>query len=234
MKRTSGTWPRAASGTPVTVLLALALALIAPRHAEAQWNVARFETERSHVYTTFGLDPAFVGSVGYGHVIPILDHEVQFAIDGGLATAHLDTRDFRARVGAQTSLVRWRSLQLAGSITFITRGTENTIYRGLNFGGDFTASLGVYRHRWFTAGEFGKDKSIITHITHSDWYRKNFYADAKDGWYLDAGGIFHYGVVCGVALGRTEVSARFGWRQTENWKDVMPPMYASLGVGIGL
>jgi len=30
--------------------------------------------------------------------------------------------------------------------------------------------------------------AIITHLTHSDWYRENIYRDAKDGWYLDADG----------------------------------------------
>ena len=81
------------------------------------------------------------------------------------------------------------------------------------------------------AGEFGRDKAIITHITHSDWYRQNIYPDAKDGWYLDAGGTYHYGVTSGVAIGRTELALRAGWRQTEDFNDVLPPIYASLGVG---
>jgi hypothetical protein len=122
---------------------------------------------------------------------------------------------------------------LTGSATFITRGTENSIYRGLNFGADFTSTAGVYRPRWFAAGEFGFDKAVITHITHSDWYRQHYYADAKDGWYLNAGGRYHYGVISGLALGKAELVGRFGFQRTEDFNTLLPPMYASLGMGFG-
>ncbi|HSJ15056.1 MAG TPA: hypothetical protein VK939_11610, partial [Longimicrobiales bacterium] len=82
-------------------------------------------------------------------------------------------------------------------------------------------------------GEAGFDKAIITHVTHSDWYRTNYYPDAKDGWYLDAGGIWHFGVAGGIALGRTELTGRFGWRRSQDYNDVTPPVYGSLGVGVG-
>jgi hypothetical protein len=214
------------------IALSLALATVAARRATAQWNVARFDTGRNRVYTTFGIDPAFVSTVGYGRVVRPFGHRVELTGDLGLAAAHLDTRDFRARLGLQTSILHWRSLQLTGSATFITRGTENSIYRALNFGSDFTGTLGMYRHGWFAAGEFGFDKAIITHLTHSDWYRKYYYPDARDGWYLDAGGVFHYGATAGVAIGRAEISARFGWRRTEHFREEVSPLYGGLGLGV--
>lgn len=216
-----------------SITLGILLSVLVARDAAAQWNVARYGADRNRVYTTFGLDPAFVASVGYGRVLRVSGHDLQLVGEVGVATAHLDTRDFRARLGVQTSLVRWRSVQLTGSATFITRGTENSIYRALNFGADFTGALGLYRHGWFLAGEFGKDKAIITHVTNSAWYRTYFYPDAKDGWYLDAGGTFHYGMAGGFALGKAEVVGRFGLLRTERFDDMMPPMYASLGLGFG-
>jgi len=206
---------------------------MAARDVAAQWNVERFGSTRNQVYTTFGLDPALVSSVGYGRVVPLLGREWQLGAEVGVVAAEFDTRDFRARLQARTSLVRWRSLRLVGSAAFITRGTENSIYRALNFGADFTGAAGVYRQGWFVAGEFGFDKAIITHLTHSDWYRENFYPDAKDGWYLNAGGTYHYGVSGGVAIGRTELTLRAGWQRTEDFNDLLPPVYASLGVGFG-
>jgi hypothetical protein len=218
----------------LSIFVGVLLAVIVTRNAAAQWNVARFGTERDRVYTAFGLDPALVSSLGYGRVIPLRGHDFQFTGDVGVVAAHMDTGDFRVRLGTQTSLVRWRSLHLTGSATFITRGTENSIYHGFNFGSDFTGTLGWYRHGWFGAGEFGFDKAIITHLTHTDWYRTYFFPDAKDGWYLDAGGTFHYGLVGSYALGKAEVVGRFGWLRTEDFNDLVPPMYASLGVGYGL
>jgi hypothetical protein len=214
-------------------LLGIASTLLVASTVSAQWNVARFATERNRVYTTFGVDPAFVGSVGYGRVVPVFSHDIQLTGDVGIATARADVRDFRARVGLQSSLLRWRSLNLTGSATFITRGTDNVIYTGLNFGADIAGTAGIYRPRWFAVGEYGFDKAVITHVHHSAYYRSTFYPDAKDGWYLDAGGTYHYGGAVGVTIAKTELVARAGWMKTENYKSLMPPMYVSVGVGVG-
>lgn len=219
--------------TRMRIVVALVVLALGARDVAAQWNVERFGSTRNQVYATFGLDPALVTSVGYGRVVQWLSREWQLGAEVGVVAAEFDTRDFRARLSARTTVARWRSLRLVGSATFITRGTENSIYRALNFGADVTGALGVYRRNWFVAGEFGRDKAIITHLTHSDWYRDNFYSDAKDGWYLDAGGTYHYGVVTGVAIGRTELGLRAGWQRTEDFHDMLPPMYASLGIGLG-
>lgn len=216
------------------IILGILLSAVVAGEAAAQWNVARFGNERSRVYTTFGLDPALVTTIGYARVIPVKGHDVQWSGDVGLVAAGMDANDFRARLSMQTSLLRWRSMYLTGSATAITRGTENAIYRGINFGADFSGSLGVYRQRWFAAGEFGFDKAVITHVTHSDYYKTYFYPDAKDGWYLDAGGTYHGGISSGFSLGRSEVVGRFGWLKTERFNELMPPMYASVGVGFGL
>ena len=89
----------------------------------------------------------------------------------------------------------------------------------------------MYRAGWFAAAEFGFDKAIITHVTHSEWYRTYFYQNARDGWYLDAGGTYHYGFIAGVAIGRIELLGRFGFRRTEELNDLLPPLYAGTGLG---
>ena len=216
----------------IPIVLGLSLGPLTATDVSAQWNVARFESGQNRIYTSFGLDPAFIPTVGYGRVVPLFGHKFQFAGDVGIVAASMDTRDFRARLQALTSIVHWRSLHLTGSATFITRGTDNSIYQGFNFGADFTGTVGIYRPRWFVAGEFGFDKAIITHVTHSDWYRTYFYTQARDGWYLDAGGTFHYGLVGGIAFGRTELLLRYGALRTEKFNDLTPPMYASLGFGV--
>jgi hypothetical protein len=215
------------------VTVALLLSVFVAAEAAAQWNVARFGTMKNRVYTSAGLDPAAVTTVGYGRVIQLRGHDFQLTGDIGVVAAGMDARDFRTRVGAQTSLVEWRSIHLTGSATFITRGTDNSIYQGINFGADFTGTLGMYREGWFAASEFGFDKAIITHVSHSDWYRENFYPDAKDGWYLDAGGTYHYGLAGGFALGRTELVGRVGLLRSERFNKLTSPGYVSLGVGFG-
>ena len=217
---------------PITMIAAgIFLSMIAAQDAAAQWNVARYGTGQNRVYAIFGLDPAVVTSVGYGRVMPAFGHGIELSGDVGLATAHFDAHDFRARISVNTSVLHWRSIHLTGRVTALARGTKNDVYNGFNFGADITGGVGVYRPRWFAAGEFGKDKSIVTHVAHTDWYRDHYYPDAKDGWYLDTGGTFHYGIVTGLTVGRTDLVARAGLRRTEDWNEVSPPMYASIGVG---
>jgi hypothetical protein len=216
------------------IIAAVGLTALVASEAGAQWNVARFGTTGKTVYTTFGLDPALVTSVGLASVGTLMDHEFQLTGEVGIVTAKVDVRDFRTRLGLRTSLLRWRSVNLTGGAMAVARGTDNSVYRGINFGADVSAALGVYRQRWFAAGDAGIDKAIITHVTHSDWYRQNFYADAKDGWYLDAGGTYRYGLVGGVTVRRAEVMTRLGFLKTERYNKLMPPAYASVGVGFGL
>jgi hypothetical protein len=215
------------------IVLSVLASVFTAADAAAQWNVARFSTERSRVYTSVGLDPATITTLGYGRVVQLRGHDFQVTADVGVAAAGLDAHDYRARIGAQTSLAQWRSVHLTGTATFITRGTENSIYRGLNFGADLTGTLGVYRPRWFAGSEFGFDKAIVTHVSHTDWYRQHFYPDAKDGWYIDTGGTYHVGLAGGYALGRTELVGRFGLLRTQRYRELGTPGYVSLGVGLG-
>lgn len=216
-----------------SITSALLLSATVTADAAAQWNVARFGTERSRVYTSVGMDPAAVTTIGYGRVVRLRGHDFQLTGDVGVVAAGMDAHDSRTRLGAQTSLVEWRSIHLTGSATFIIRGTENSIYRGVNFGADISGTLGMYKERWFAASEFGFDKAIVTHVKHTDWYRDHYYADAKDGWYIDTGGTYHYGLAGGFALGRTEVTGRVGLLRTERGNELSTPGYVSLGVGLG-
>src|SRR4051812_17266364 len=104
----------------ITLLTVLASSFATPI-ASAQWNVARFDeaAEKNRVYATFGLDPAFVGTFGYARVVPVARHAFQLTADAGIVAAKPDARDFRARLGTQTSVVHWRSLRVAGAATFI-------------------------------------------------------------------------------------------------------------------
>lgn len=216
-----------------SIITGLVLTSLVAGDAAAQWNVARSSTTRKQVYATFGLDPALVTTVGLSSTGTLMEHDFQLKGEVGVVTAGADARDFRTRLGIQTSLVRWRSVQLTGGATAIVRGTDNSVYRGINFGADVTGGVGVYRQRWFAAGEFGKDKAIITHVKHTDWYRTNFFADAKDGWYLDAGGTLHYGVAGGVTVRNAELMLRLGLQRTERYKQLTPPIYGSVGLGVG-
>ena len=56
---------------------------------------------------------------------------------------------------------------------------------------ELIVTLGMSGNIVYNARSHKTAWAVITHIKHSDWYRDNYYADAKDGWYLNAGGTFH-------------------------------------------
>lgn len=214
------------------VLMALTvLSMTAAPSLSAQWNVARYGAGVDQGYMQWGLDPAVVTTLGYGRVVTMKNHLFQLSGDLGFVGEEFDVNDYRARVGVKTSLVRWGDFHVTGSFSALARGTENSIYQGFNWGADLTGTAGVYRTRWFAAAEVGKDKAVITNVKFTQWYRDNFYADAQDGWYLDAGGTVRAGLVAGLSLGRVEVTSRFGFVRTENLEDASPPVYATMGLG---
>ena len=216
----------------LTRALVAALALAAARPAAAQWNVARYAPGQDRLYSTVGVDPAVVGAVGYGRTVRILGRPLQASLDAGIAGGDLDLRDFRARLGANVLLLDLAGMQLTGRAAFVTRGTSNTIYHALDMGADVGGTLGVYRRGWFAGGEVGFDKAIITHLTHSDWYRTNIYPEAKDGWYLTTGGTWQFGGTAGLTLGRSELVVRAGTARTQGGEKLAVPFYANLGVGV--
>jgi hypothetical protein len=197
----------------------------------AQWNVARFDMNRHRIHATAGVDPAVITAVGYSYTRPVMGRPVQVGIEGGVVAASMDANDFRARLQAGLSVVQWKSLHVNASGAFVTRGTKNNLYKAITMGADVGTTVGMYTPRWFVAGETGYDKSVVTRLTHSDWYRTHFYPDAKSGWYVDTGGTWRFGGIAGVALGKTELVVRAGVPRTRRGNSIGVPYYASLGLG---
>jgi hypothetical protein len=186
----------------------------------AQWNVVRTADQRSFAYASIALDPSVVASVGYLRTVPVFGHDWQLGAEGGVVAAGWAARDFRGRAQVRTSLVHVGPLHVVGSATFSASSSENTLRRAFNFGSDFTGTAGLYRRGWFLAGELGLHKTIMTRVAHSDWYRRNVDAAARDGWSMTGGGTVNYGVTGGLTIGPAEIAARGGW-----------PLYASASAG---
>lgn len=212
------------------IVVSAALLASAPT-AGAQWNVSRFDTSPHRVSLTVGIDPAVITTLGYSYVLGARGHLVQLGVDGGIVAGTRNADDFRVRVHAETSILQRNSMRVTGRAAFVTRGTKNTIYDAVGFGADLGGTAGVYRRRWFAAGEIGLDKPIVTHVKQSEWYRTWFYPGAKDGWYLDTGGTWRFGAIGGVTIGKNELMVRAGIPRTERGNAITVPGYASIGLG---
>lgn len=203
-----------------------------PALAHGQWNLARLTSGESRVQLTVGLDPAVIPGIGYDRITSLFGRLVQVGVDAGVVAGETDVRDYRARLNGRVQLAQYGALRLAASAAAITRGTSNDVFRAVNFGADLGAIAGLYKRGWFVATEIGFDKAIVTHFTHSQLYRDQYYAEVKDGWYADNGGTWRLGVTSGVAIGRTELMVRAGVPRTQGGESLPLPGYLSLGMGV--
>lgn len=199
--------------------------------ASAQWNPARTDTAKTSVYTTYGIDPAFVGSLGLARRTSWLGN-MQFGIEGGIATSKFDVRDFRARVSGRSTMWQWGAVRVVGEESIIARGTSNNIYDAFGFGFAGTYTVGVFRPSWFVGAETGYDRDVATRITNLDWYRTWFYPAAKDGWYVNTSGTLHFGLSAGKSFGHLELMSRAGIQRTEHFGEMNPPFYVAVGLGL--
>ena len=213
----------------------LVLSTLTVGELSAQWNIGRTDGPRNFAYASVGLDPALIASAGYIRTVPVFGHAVEMGGEAGIVAAGWDARDFRARLQLRTSLLRLGVFRIVGSAAFVARGTDNLMHRAFNFGSDFTGNAGLYARRWFLAGEFGFDKSIVTHLKHSDIMRTSF-PQIRDGWFMPSGGNYYYGIQAGKTLGETyTLSLRVGMTDAQfDDEDALVPYYVQVGFGMRL
>jgi len=215
--------------------LAMAIAVLAvllglARSANAQ-AFSRLEAGQQTVTAETGLQAGFVTSLGYaaGLRIGAMDRTLMPFAQATLLVARPDPGDYAFKVGSQISLASVGWFDLSTQLAFEVAATENSIYRGTALRTDLVLLAGHYGRRWFAVAEAGYGRAWLTYIENSDYYRMNFYADARDGWYAGTGGRLHAGAKGGVTLGAVEVVLRAGVTKTETLQDLDLPFYATLG-----
>ncbi len=139
--------------------------------------------------------------------------------------------DFKVRWGGQIEVFEYNGFSVTGKVLANFRRYENDLVRMASFGSEFALISGYYRPTWHVGFEVGFDKSIITHLKHSDVMRDYVYADIQDGWYIPSGGNWFYGLHGSKTVGSsTELTGRFGFTNAERKdEDAMFPVYLQLG-----
>jgi len=210
------------------ILLALGLSLT-PLAAHAQdINFGALEERANLVTVSTGLEYGFVFGAGYARA---LSRDMVLGGDVTLGWAEADLGDFRLRAGGQARLFGRDRWHLIGGLAATVRGTRNDISQMINIGTDAVVLAGYYAPHWFVAGELGFDWALATHVTHDEDYRMAVYADARDGWYGNAGGNLRYGLQGGVSLSRYDVILRAGRLLDVSGNAPMMPIYGTLSVG---
>ena len=138
--------------------------------------------------------------------------------------------DFTTKVGAQARLFEWKSFCFTAEAKGIFRRYESPYVRLLNFGSEFSGTLGYYHHSWFVGAQLGFDKAIVTHFKNSALLLENN-PGLQNGWYEPAtGGNFFYGLQGGCSFRQFDIYAKAGKVIEQDFQtSPLLPFYAQVG-----
>lgn len=210
------------------IITTLALLGLAASAFSQNINWRAFKPEQRQIaYLQGGWDYGLGFGLGYGRKfntrLPVLAN-AEYSFPAGERLFD----DFKVRLGGQVQVLRSRSFSATVKVYCPFRRFENSQARLLNFGCELSGVLGLYRPRWFVAGEFGFDKAVATHVKHSPLAREN-YPGAQDGWYVPTGGNFFYGLQAGFSFRRNDLSAKAGCLTSQGWHTApFVPLYAQV------
>lgn len=214
-------------------LLVLTALAEAGHSQNINWRSFR-EDQRNTIQFSVGYDYGATVQVGYNRTFTLL-RPVVVGLDYSFPMGRNLTDDFKVRVGGQIEVVEIDGFSATIKIASNFRRTETPLVRIASFGSDLALLAGYYRSSWYAAGEFGFDKSIATHLKHSDIMRAGYPA-IRDGWYLPTGGHFYYGIQGGKTIGESfDLTLRLGATSAQGTdEDAAVPYYLQLGLGMRL
>jgi hypothetical protein len=190
------------------------------------------EDQRNIVQLDFGYDYGTTVQLGYSRTFTLL-RPVVVGLDYSFPMGKELIDDFKVRLGGQVEIFQLGGFSATVKIMSSLRRYENQLVRIVSFGSDLGLATGYYSSTWHAAGEFGFDKSIVSHLKHSDIMRSNF-PTIRDGWFIPSGGHYYYGIQGGKTLGETyALSLRLGATNAQfDDEDAPVPFYVQLGLGM--
>jgi len=188
------------------------------------------QDQKSIAYLNFGYDFGMSTQVGYGKKIDLVK-PILWTMDYSFPAGKNLVDDFKVRLGGQYSFYQSNNFIFSAKVYGVFRRHQTKLVRMTSFGSEMSLVVGYYKSSWHLASEFGFDKSIATHLKHSEIMRENS-PFIKDGWFIPSGGHFYYGIQSSKTIGKKfEISLRVGVTNAQ-FKDenALLPAYAQLGL----
>lgn len=192
-------------------------------------NFSNLKKEDKHIASiNAGLDYGLVYGASYGYQ---LKSKIPFLLNMEFSAPSGDNLfdDFKTKVGGQMRFYQIKNFNFSGKFHGIYRRNMNDFVTLQNFGTELSTTVGYYKSKWFTAGEVGFDKAIVTRFKHTSEY-KQIYPAVKDGWYEPAtGGNFNFGLLGGWSFKKSDIFLKSGVIFTQDFSKPLLPFYAQLG-----
>lgn len=192
------------------------------------------DDQRNLIQFDFGYDYGTTVRIGYSRAFNWF-RPVVLGLDYSLPMGKDLVDDFKVRLAGQIEVIQLDGFSATLKLMSSLRRYENPMVRIVSFGSDLALVTGYYAPTWHAAGEFGFDKSIVSHLKHSDIMRSNF-PQIRDGWFIPTGGNYYYGIQAGKTLGETfDFSLRLGATKAQaRDEDAVVPFYGQIGLSVRL
>jgi len=194
-------------------------------------NWQAFESSnKSTIYYNMGYDFAMTARLGYGHKINA-KNPILIITDLTIPMGNDLIDDLKFRIGGQMQILRKNNIGVTATLYAIVRRHQTSLVKQIGFGSETALAIGYYKPKWHVATELGFDKSIITHLKHSDLMSDN-YPGIRDAWYTDAGGHFYYGIQASRKINtRMKIDLRLGKTNAQgDHMNALLPVYFQLGI----
>ncbi|MGV7106992.1 hypothetical protein [Flavobacterium sp. U410] len=177
-----------------------------------------------------GLEYGSIYNIGYAHQINIGKLPLLLNAEISIPFGKKKFDDYKTKIGGIIRVIKINNINVGVKVQGIFRVYNNDFVRILNFGSDFSTTIGYYKPKWFVAAEAGFDKAIVSHFKHTDLYLSNF-PDVVDGWYEPStGGNFYYGLQTGYSFKKQDITLKIGKLITQDFDTTpMIPFYLQLG-----
>ncbi len=188
------------------------------------------EDQTNLVFLSLGYDFALTTQFGYGLQLNT-SKPIILTADYSFPMGNKIVDDFKIRLGGQILLLEKDSWLATAKVYGIFRRHQTKLVKMASFGSEFSAQFGYYKPKWSVSAEIGFDKSIVTHLKHSDILRDN-YQEIQDGWFIPSGGHFFYGMQGSKTLGSSwELYLSLGATNAQSDdENALLPFYGRLGV----
>lgn len=151
---------------------------------------------KNQLYFKAGVQPNVGYRLGYIRNFSIGQKERRISLYGELQGSFIRNLDQNAaaRLGGVFPVLHQGKWKLFSDLFFTAGHLETTHFTSNRFTVGEEIDFGFYNPKWRMNLSLGYQWIYLSQITHTDFYRNQFYEDAVDGWYEGNGGFFLLGL----------------------------------------
>jgi len=213
-------------------IILLYLFILVANLSNAQvFNFESISTDKKNIIqTSIGLNLAVIGNIEYGRVLKFKEKLYVVSANITMPMGEKMFDDGKVAINISGNTINYGNWKVPIHLGFFSTFTSNKMSSISTLGTQISINPGYYKKSWFIASEITYDKFIFSYIENSDFYREVYFSEAKDGWYKNSGGNFHFGVIGGKTFtNNNELNFKIGIISTEKFNTPLVPYYAVVG-----